>query len=312
MKKLFAALLLLLYACASPVPTQLVQVVQPTAQVTALIQVGVSLNGNPLFERQSSFVTNTPAPTATSTPTPTGTPTPTSTPAIVPVGWHAPGTHLDPISHLPLPVHEHGDAPPAWTKGSACVPFSQFREGHIFYKGMYATDKGGKGVESYLIVHVATTVSARSHGDHDIMAFFRTPGSGVVSCFQALLDFGSPPPLITTTTDPGFRPIILSKIESGQPGFSDCETWYNRPGQLVFDLGWTVCNRWQKFDGSADGGNGAHRGSDWHVYVDRFGEWPGMDPALVNFAVDDGFGHKRLDFVRNDISFPADGVTGPN
>lgn len=325
MKKLVTVLLLLLAACSpNPAPTRLAQVVAPT-QVVRVCGTDVPLHASTINEcwdatptplptdtpTPTETVTVTPTDTASPTPTATSTPAPTATSAVVVVPWHAPGTHLDPITHLPLPVHEHGDAPPAWTAGATCVPFSQFREGHTFYKGMTASDKGGKGVESYIIIHVATTVAARAHGDHDYMVFFKTPGTNFVSCLQGLLDFGSPPPQITATADPGLRPIILSKNDGHTP-FSDCETWYSAPGRLVFDLGWTVCNRWTRLDGSADGGNGAHRGADWHVYVNRFSEWPGMDPALANFAIDDGFGNKRLDFVRNDVSFPANGVTGPN
>lgn len=311
MKRHLLAIFILLSACSQvPAPSQLAQVVQPTAQVTACVTVGPSSAGI-IQECIANYVTNTPTATATgtATATATSTPQPTATLAIVPAGWHPPGTHLDPISHLPYPPHEHGDAPPAWTAGQACVPFAQSREGHVFYKGMTAVSK--LGVESYIIVHVATTAAARAHGDHDYMAFFLTPGTNVVSCVQGLLDFGNPPPLITATVDPGIRPIILSKND-GHGAFSDCETWYDRPGALVFDLGWTICNRWTRLDGSPDGGNGAHRGADWHVYVDRFGEWPGMDPGLAAYAIDDGFGHKRLDFVRNDVSFPSAGVTGPN
>lgn len=302
-------------ACAQPAPTQLAQQVVATAQVTTCFRTGTSLAGNAQQECVQAYVTNTPtpvpSPTATSSPTPTNSPTPTATPVVALMPWHAPGTHLDPITHLPYPVHEHGDPPPPEIAGAKCVPFSQHREGHVFYKGMLAYDKAGKGVLSYLIVHVASTTSATSHGDHDIMAFFVTPVTGVISCFEGVLDFGSPPQLITATADPQTRPIILSKNDGHLP-YPDCETWYNRPGQFVFDLGWTVCNRWDRLDGTRAGGNGAHRGADWHVYVDRFSEWPGMDPGLAAFAVDDGFGHKRLDFVRNDVQYPADGVTGPN
>jgi len=322
MKRLLAALLVLLAACAAPAPTPVRQVALATQAVTACPQVGTTAAGNPLLECITSYLTDTPTPTATATATNTPTPTATATalpPSATPtmtnvvqlVGWHAPGTHLDPISHLPLPIHEHGDAPPAWTARASCVPFSQTREGHVFYKGMTASDKGGKGVQSYLITHIASTVAARAHGDHDYMAFFLTPGSGVVSCVQGLLDFGSPPPQITATVDPGIRPIILSKNDGNAP-FAQCETWYSAPGRLVFDLGWTICNRWTNFAGVVLGGNGAHRGADWHVYVDRFSEWPGMDPGLAAYAVDDGFGHLRLDFVRNDVTYPADGVPGPN
>jgi len=323
------ALLILLAACASPTQSITVEERQATAAAVVRLQtsevqptqvvtqpcVSIGTFNNSVIQGCAlSYLTDTPTATATSTQTPSPTPTATAAPtkpvALIP--WHAPGTHLDPITHLPLPVHEHGDAPPDWTARATCVPFSQTREGHVFYKGMTASDKGGKGVESYLITHIGSTVSARAHGDHDYMAFFLTPGTGVVSCLQGLLDFGSPPPLITTTVDPGTRPIILSKSESGVAGFSSCETWYGSPGRLVFDLGWTICNRWQTFGGVVLGGNGAHRGADWHVYVERFSEWPGMDPGLAAFAVDDGFGHKRLDFVRNDVAFPADGVPGPN
>lgn len=334
-------LALLLVACSTqgPAPTQLAQV-QPTQGIVAQAAVvsTTCLNvapppgwqGDPLALCFQTIPTSTPTPTNTATststptatttntpsPTDTATATPTLTPAVsVPfVDWHLPGLHLDPITQKPYPIHEHGDKPKPWVyqaaaSGQCPAPFSQHREGHVFYKGMYAVSK--LGVESYIIVHVASTVAATSHGDHDILYYFRTPVTGVVSCAAGILDFGTPPQLITATADPQTRPIILSKNDGRLP-FQDCETWYNRPGQFVFDLGWTVCNRWDRLDGTRSGGNGAHRGADWHVYLDRFPEWPGMDPGLALYAVDDGFGHKRIDFVVNDVQFPDAGVTGPN
>jgi hypothetical protein len=50
-----------------------------------------------------------------------------------PAGWHAPTTH------------EHGDAPPQWVLRSPVKPFTQTRESHVGYKGVYAKDGGGRG-----------------------------------------------------------------------------------------------------------------------------------------------------------------------
>lgn len=312
MKRVAIALLLLLAACATPAPTQLAQVVAPTAQVTACVTVGPSSAGI-IQECIAAYVTNTPTATATATNTATPTPTPTLAPtatltptnAVQLVPWHAPGSHLDPITHRPLNIHEHGAPPPQWVLDSGHTPFIQTRESHVGYKGMYApSDKGSKGVESYLITHILSTVAAASHGDHDFQLWVKTPGTGAVSYWAGLLDFGTPP--ITRTVDTGERPIILSK-----PG-TMCQTWYQAPGRLVFDMGWTICGEYQTIQGVTLGGNGSYRSADWVIYVSRLSEFPGGDPDLAKFCTDDGFGHCRLSWLVTGAQYDQTGVVPIN
>jgi hypothetical protein len=316
-------------ACSAPGPTpqRQAQLVQASQAATACSTVGPSSAGI-IVECIVGYLTNTPTATATDTPTATATATATPTAAATAtatavaitatpivsnvvqlVPWHPPGAHLDPVTHRPLTPHEHGDAPPAWVLAGAHQPFTQYRESHVGYKGAYApNDKGSKGVESYLITHVLSTVAARLHGDHDFQLWIRTPGTGTVSYFSGLLDFGTPP--IFRLTDTGERPIILAKGDEGATT-TDCETWYARPGSNIFDLGWTICNRYSKFNGTVLGGNGIYRGMDWTIYTDRFSEFAGADPALVNYCSDDGFGHCRFQWLVIGHEYPGIDVVVP-
>lgn len=229
---------------------------------------------------------------ATVAPAPTGTATairatatmnhPMPMPTSVATGWHAPTDH------------EHGDAPPAWVLTSPNKPFTQTRESHSGYKGSYAVSPGG--AESYLITHIVSTVFARSHGDHDYQFWLRDPQSGFVAYAEGILDFGSPPP--HRTSDTGERPIILSV------GDGSCETWYARPGSAPFDLGWTICNRYAKFDGTVLGGNGAFRTADWIVSCKNF---PPNNPLLKYCRTE--FGVSRLSFIVNSKDYNAPGLT---
>jgi len=260
-------------------------------------QVGVTLAGNTLWECPPAAATPTPSATASSTATATVAPTATVTPTVgLSLGWHAPG------SHDGLNVHEHGDAPPAWVLASANQPFTQVREFHTGYKGTYATDRDGKGVESYLITHILETVAARSHGDHDYQLWVKTPGTGAVSYWAGSLDFGAPPPL--RITDTGERPIILS-LNDGP-----CSTWYSRPGSNVFDMGWTICGRYQNFAGVTLGGNGSYRGMDWTLYTSR-PQFATADPGLAAFCTP-AFGQCRLAFLVTGHQYPAAGVVPIN
>lgn len=221
-------------------------------------------------------------------PTPTAVPpTATAPPTPIPAGWHAPTTH------------EHGDAPPAWVLASGNPPFTQTRESHTGYKGAYARSPGG--AESYLITHILSTVTARSHGDHDYQLWLRNPNTGEVLYRAGALDFGNPPPL--RTVDTGERPIILGE-RSATDG---CETWYSRPGALLMDMGWTICGRYQRFDGTVIGGTGTFRTVDWIVYPDRLPPGSSLrDTCRVEFGV------CRISFIRNSVDYQTGTVVPIN
>lgn len=224
-------------------------------------------------------------------PTPTTEPEPTATP--VPTGWHAPTDH------------EHGDAPPQWVLDSGHPPFTQTREGHTGYKGVYDVSPGG--AESYLIAHIISTHMARMHGDHDYQLWIRDPESGAVLYREGILCFGpaadgctGQPPL--RTSDTGERPIILSVNDGG------CETWYSRPGDpaVIVDVGWTICGRNETFDGRVLG-NGTFRTMDWIVLCNRLPFSSGLrDNCRVEFGVN------RLSFLVSSMSYDAPGVVEPN
>jgi hypothetical protein len=173
----------------------------------------------------------------------------------VTLGWHAPGAHDG------LNGHEHGDAPPQWVLDSANQPFTQSRESHTGYKAEYAVSPGG--AESYLIAHILSTESARAHGDHDYQLWIRDPDTGSVVYTAGVLCFARPctAPTPERTSDTGQRPIVL-----GERNASDgCETWYSDPADplVPIDLGWTICGRYQAFDGTVLGGEGSFRTIDW-------------------------------------------------
>lgn len=236
------------------------------------------------------------APTATAIPptaTHTHTPAPTATGTPAPAGWHAPGRHDG------LNVHEHGRAtPPGWTYGTNCGdPFSQTRESHTGYKGVYADSPGG--AESYLITHILATEGARAHGDHDGMLFLRSPITGEVLCFTGVLDFGDPPPL--RTADTGERPIILSVGDGG------CETWYGFDlGRRLVDIGWTICGRYQNFAGDVLGGDGSFRTVDWIVPCDRL---PATSSLRQHCRTE--FGVSRLSFIENSVENDPQHIVRP-
>lgn len=235
-------------------------------------------------------------PTATATTAPTHTHTPT--PPGHPLGWHAPSDH------------EHGEAPPSWVLASANQPFTQTREGHTGYKGMTAVQTGNSAVQSYIITHVLTTEAARSHGDHDYQLWVRD-SSGAVSYWAGILPFGQDAnnptsPIIERTVDTGERPIALGERNAND----GCETWYSRPGRLIFDLGWTVCGRYQKFDGTIIGGVGTFRSADWTLYPDRFASRPGAAPTLARECRVE-FGVCRLSFLRTGHQTPNTGSVVP-
>lgn len=246
-------------------------------------------------------VTVTPVPTATvapsatpaSTLTPTPSPVPPTSTVTVAAGWHAPTTH------------EHGDAPPMWVLASANQPFSQTRESHVGYKG--AVDRSPGGVDSYFIGHILATEAARSHGDHDYQLWLRDPETGAVSYFEGELDFASNPadptsPITESVIDdPGLRPVAQSVGDAG------CETWYNRAGRNVVDIGWTICGRYQAFDGTVRGGVGTFRTIDWIIPCNRL---PAGSPLLDNCRVE--FGVNRLSFLVNSREHGAPGIVPVN
>lgn len=231
-------------------------------------------------------------PTATAVPsstpiplTATPSPPPTSTPAVA-AGWHPAG------SHDGLNVHEHGIvAPPAWVLASGHPAFSQTRESHTGYKGAYDVSPGG--VQSYFIGHIVSTEFARGHGDHDYELWLRDPETGAVAYYTGVLNFGNPgltDPIPERTSDTGERPIALSVNDGG------CETWYNRPGYSIIDIGWTICGRYQSFDGTVRGGVGTFRTVDWIVYCS---DLPAGSPMLDNCRVE--FGASRISFLVNSV-----------
>lgn len=207
-------------------------------------------------------------------------------------GWHPP-VHAASGCYF---QHEHGDAPPSWITSA----FTQNRESHVGYKGVLKSMSNG--VESYLITHILSTISARSHGDHDYELWIKDP-SGGQSHWAGQLDFGSPPPL--RTSDTGERPIIQSIGDGG------CETWYSRPGAAVVDLGWTICGRYQNFAGVTLGGNGTFRGTDWVIYPDRLATFPGAASTLAQYAVTE-FNVARFFFIDTGHQFPSTGVVPIN
>ncbi len=246
--------------------------------------------------------TATPMATATSVPPTSTSVPPTSTTSPVAgqpcpsglhpsTGWHAPvhgsGCYFQ---------HEHGDAPPSWVANS----FTQNSESHVGYKGVLKSM--ANGVESYIVTHVLSTIAARGHGDHDYALWVRDP-SGGISFWQGKMDFGDPPPL--RLSDTGERPIILSVNDGG------CETWYSRPGSLVFDIGWTICGRYQNFAGVTTGGDGSYRGTDWTIMKDRLSSFPGAAPTLAQYAVNE-FGIERFQFIDTGHPFPNTGVVPIN
>jgi hypothetical protein len=245
--------------------------------------------------------TNTPPPpaaTATHTHTPvppTATNTPTPPPGSVTLGWHPPGAHDG------LNPHEHGDQPPSWVTGA----FDQVRESHTGYKGALATSPGG--VQSYFIGHIIATEFARSHGDHDYQLWLRDPETGAVFFVEGILHFGEDEivhtsPIIERTTDTGERPIALAE-RSPTDG---CETWYNRPGVQLADIGWTICGRYQRFDGTVTGLTGHVRTVDWIIPCDRL---PADNPMLNNCRTE--FGVSRLSFLVNTRDYDPAGVVAP-
>lgn len=267
---------------------------QPGESLSVACQSGLS---GTVGAQTAALVCATLAPTLT--PTVAATHTHTPTPSGHPAGWHPPTDH------------EHGAQPPAWVMASAHQPFTQTREGHTGYKGMTASQTGRPAVESYIITHILSAESARSHGDHDYQLWVRD-STGAVSYWAGILPFGQDPnvatsPIIERTVDTGERPIALAE-RSPTDG---CETWYTRPGRLVFDLGWTVCDRYQKFDGTILGGTGKFRSADWVLLPDRFASHPGAAPTLAAEARVE-FGVSRLSFVRTGHSNPGPNVVPLN
>ena len=232
-----------------------------------------------------------PTATATSVPPTATVAAPTATVGTLTLGWHAPGAHDG------LNVHEHGDAPPQWVLDSGHLPFTQTREAHTGYKGVYAVSPGG--VESYFIAHILSSVKARGHGDHDYQLWLRDPETGAVTFVEGVTDFGSPPPL--RTVDTGERPIILSVNDGG------CETWYSRPGSTLMDIGWTICGRYENFAGTLLGGVGTFRTIDWAIPCDRLAAG---SPLLDNCRVE--FGVNRLRFIVNSKDYGAPGIAPLN
>ena len=275
----------------APNDTLSVTAAQCDLSVTSQSKTGVNVACGPQWTPTALPATPTSVP-ATSTPAGgvPGQPCPSSLHPST--GWHPP-VHAASGCYF---QHEHGDAPPAWVAQS----FTQNSESHVGYKGVLKSMSNG--VESYIITHILSTVSARSHGDHDYALWVKDP-SGGISFWQGKMDFGSPPPF--RLSDTGERPIILSIGDGG------CETWYSRPGNLVFDLGWTICGRYEAFSGTVLGGNGTFRGTDWTIMKDRLATFPGAAPTLAQYAQTQ-FGVDRFQFIDSGRQFPSTGVVPIN
>lgn len=268
---------------------------------TLAVQCASGLSGT-IGQQAAQLVCATLVPTATATATVAPTHTPhahTPTPSGHPLGWHPPADH------------EHGEQPPAWVYASQWQPFTQARESHTGYKGMRASQTGNSAVESYLITHIVTSEAARSHGDHDYQLWVKD-SAGNVSYWSGILPFGQSAnvptsPIFESTVDNGQRPIALGE-RSPTDG---CETWYTRPGVLVFDLGWTICNRYEKFDGTRLNGLQLWRSADWTVYPERFANRPGAAPTLARECRVE-YGVCRLSFLRTGHENPGPNVVPGN
>lgn len=238
--------------------------------------------------------------TATTTPTVAATHTHTPGPVTDPPGWHAPTTH------------EHGESPQQWVLDSPQQPFTQTRESHTGYKGMRATAVDNAAVQSYIITHILTAESARSHGDHDYQLWVRD-STGAVSYWEGVLPFGQDAnvpssPIFKSKADNGQRPIALAERNATD----GCETWYSRPGRLVFDLGWTVCDRYQKFDGTILNGEGKFRSADWFIYPERLTRPGGhVEPTLARECRVQ-YGSCRIGFIRTGHDNPGPQVVPIN
>lgn len=243
--------------------------------------------------------TATVVPSSTPVPSPTPSPVPPSVTPTVASGWHPAGAHDG------LNVHEHGlVSPPAWVLASGHPPFTQTRESHVGYKAVLDTSPGG--VESYFIGHILSTEMARSHGDHDYQLWLRDPETGAVTYYAGMMDFAVDPnnhmsPIPESAVDdPSIRPVAQSVGDAG------CETWYTRPGSTVMDVGWTMCGRYQSFDGTVRGGTGTFRTVDWIIPCNRL---PAGSPLLDNCRVE--FGVNRLSFLVSSIENDPAGVVRP-
>jgi hypothetical protein len=264
-----------------------------------------------------AYLTPTPAP-ATVTPLPptaTNTPTPTATPHVHPTQpAGAVGKCGEPMNvwhgnkwATCFTGHEHGDAPPQWvtawaTANNKPLPFSQTRESHTGYKGVFV--RHASGAESYFIGHILSNAMARSHGDHDYQLWLKTT-DGKTFYWDGLLCFAGPcaaqPPL--RTSDTGERPIILAQNDGA------CETWYGGAEGGVVDVEWVICGRISHFDTSKTSGVGTHRTIGWIFYPDRF---PANVQASMLRDCRVEFGFCRLQFLVSGKEYPNQGVVIPN
>lgn len=254
------------------------------------------------------------APTATAVP-PQATATVAPTPIPPPQGSFGKCGESNSVWHPAVVMgcetgHEHGDEPPAWVLNAATPkPFTQSRESHTGYKGLYA--KHSSGAESYLIGHILSTVKARSHGDHDYQLWLKTT-DGRISYWEGMLCFANPcdaQPLLALS-DNGQRPIILSQAQSGAPnGDGTFETWYGRADKGVIDLEWIIGERNASFDGTKSFGLGTKRTVAWFFYPDRF---PADIRASMQKDCKVEFGICRLQFRADDRDYSAPGIVIPN
>jgi hypothetical protein len=77
------------------------------------------------------------------------------------------------------------------------------------------------------------------------------------------------------------------------------------------DVGWTICRRYAKFDGTILGGNGTFRTADWVIPAARLAAFPGAAPTLAQDCIVE-FGVCRFRFLVNSRDYNAPGIVPIN
>ena len=186
--------------------------------------------------------TATPAP-PTVTPVP---PTPIPPTAVPPTATPPPAAHEDmhwhaPAAHGDRPVHEHGDAPPAWVIAAGYdVSFSHNHgtpgENVAYWKHTAFKGWGGRfsdGQDWYGVFHLDTNPAGQSVRFHSYQLWSKD-ATGAVSHFSGWMDFGTgnnagPQTVITCGQDSSVRPIMLLN-QGGSCTATRFENWYDNNG----------------------------------------------------------------------------------